>query len=95
MLYSRARARAALEPPVWRAAPTPGRWGGLEIAAVALLSVGTFALPVVGPIVGLVLLWNSERWTSREKGIATALASLPLLLLTVPLVGFLVVRIGS
>ena len=92
LLYSRARARAALEPPVWRAAPPPGRWGGLEIAAVALLSVGTFALPVVGPIVGLALLWNSQRWTSREKVIGTALASLPLLL---PLViGFLVVQIG-
>ena len=94
LLYSRARARAALEPPVWRAAPMPGRWGGLEIAAVALLSVGTFALPVVGPIVGLALLWNSQRWSSREKTIATVLACLPLLLLSVPVLGLLVVRIG-
>ena len=94
-LFSRARARAAVEPPVWRAAPAQGRWGGLEIAAVALLSVGTFALPGVGPIVGLVLLWNSQRWTAREKGIATALASLPLLLLTAPLIGLLVVRMGQ
>ena len=93
-LFSRARARAALEPPIWRAAPVPGRWGGLEIAAVALLSVGTFTLPVVGPIVGLALLWNSQRWTSREKTIATVLACLPLLLLSVPLIGLLVVRIG-
>ncbi|MEO8469393.1 MAG: hypothetical protein ABI573_06960 [Chloroflexota bacterium] len=45
-------------------------WGGLEVAAVLLLTLGS-ALLFVGPTIGLVLVWLSNRWTTREKTIAT------------------------
>ncbi len=81
ILYSRARARAAAEKPVVIRTPQGAAWGGLEIGAVGLLSLGSFVAPVVGPFVGLALAWASPRWTQREKTIATVLALLPLLLL--------------
>jgi hypothetical protein len=56
-------------------------WGALEVIAVLALTVGTFVLPVVGPLVGIVLVWGSTRWTRREKGIATALTALPVIVL--------------
>jgi hypothetical protein len=90
-LYSRARARAALEPPVEVvvAAPrTTSPWGGLEIAAVVLLAAGAFVLPGIGPVVGLVLAWSSTAWTTREKWVATAIAAGGLLIPLVLLVGF-------
>ncbi len=80
VLYRRAQARAALEPAV--AVPErTGRWGGLEIAAVVLLGLGSFVMPLVGPLVGLVLVYVSQQWTSTEKVVATLLAFLPPVLL--------------
>ena len=38
---------------------------------MALLLVGGVVLPVVGWIVGAVLLWGSEAWTRREKLVGT------------------------
>jgi uncharacterized membrane protein len=58
-------------------------WGPVEILAVVLLSVGGVVLPVMGPIIGLVLLWVSPRWTRGQKAIGTALSLLPALLLFV------------
>ena len=49
-------------------------WGTHELAAVFFLAAGALLLPVIGPLVGMVLVWTSEAWTSREKGIATAIA---------------------
>jgi uncharacterized membrane protein len=43
----------------------PGR--GLEIAAVILISAGSFLIPVLGWIVGVVLLWVSRRFTRADK----------------------------
>ncbi len=65
------------------AAPSrpPSPWGVLEVIAVLALTVGTFVLPVVGPLVGIVLVWGSTRWTRREKGIATVLTALPVVAL--------------
>ena len=57
-------------------------WGGLEIAAVLLLTVGLFVVPVAGPLVGVGLAWMSPRWTRREKSVATAWALLPVVALT-------------
>jgi uncharacterized membrane protein len=37
----------------------------LDIAALILLLIGGVVLPVVGWIVGVVLLWISETWTTR------------------------------
>ena len=51
--------------------PTASLWGPLEVMAVAGLTVGAFVLPVVGPVIGLVCAWLSERWTRREKVVAT------------------------
>lgn len=59
-------------------------WGGREVAAVLLLAVGGLALPVVGPVVGLVLAWLSDRWSVAERAVATLLAVLPLVLLGLP-----------
>lgn len=81
LLYRRARARAALEPPVPVAASGARTWGGLEITAVVLLSAGSFVLPVVGPLVGLVLVLVSDRWTGGQKAVGTVIAISPFLLL--------------
>jgi uncharacterized membrane protein len=51
------------------------RRGRLEIAALIALAV-----PVVGWLVGAVLVVVSEAWSAREKAVALLLASLPLLL---------------
>jgi hypothetical protein len=53
----------------------PSRWGPLEIIAVALLTVGSLLLPIVGPTAGLVCAWLSRQWTHREKGVATLLVA--------------------
>ncbi len=55
------------------------RWGGLELAAVLLLSLGAFLLPVVGPVAGLVCAWSSTAWTTTEKWVATAVLACGLL----------------
>lgn len=45
--------------------------GLLEASAIALLLVGGIVLPVVGWIIGVVMLWVSRVWTQREKLIGT------------------------
>lgn len=82
VLLKVARARARQEPPVMQSIPPalpPGTspWTGLEIAAVLVLGVGAFVVPVVGPIVGLALAWSSPRWTDSEKTTATLIAAIP------------------
>lgn len=68
--------------------PTPdaGRIGAVEIIAVLLVSVGSFVLPVIGPLVGLFFIWVSNRWTTRSKIVGTILA---LILAALPLVSVL------
>jgi hypothetical protein len=51
--------------------PTP--WGTNETAAVLLLTVGAVVLPFVGPLVGLVLVWFSARWTRFQKSLVTVI----------------------
>lgn len=82
VLHRRARARAALEPPrwPWDAQRGGATWGGLEVAAVLLIGLGSFVVPVVGTAAGLVCLLLSTQWTSREKTIATLLTAVPMLL---------------
>jgi uncharacterized membrane protein len=59
--------------------------GAIEIIALLLLTFGAVFLPFFGPLIGLVFVWLSDRWTQREKLIATLivviLMALPLLLL--------------
>lgn len=45
--------------------------GAVEIIAVLLLTLGSFLLPVVGPMLGLIFVWVSTIWTTREKAVAT------------------------
>ena len=47
--------------------PGPPRSMNLEIWAVLLLTVGSIVLPVIGWLIGVVLMWSSDRWQTREK----------------------------
>lgn len=47
------------------------RVGAFELVTVILLLIGGVVLPVLGWIVGAVLLWASARWTTRDKLIGT------------------------
>ncbi|HEX9717275.1 MAG TPA: hypothetical protein VGA93_04960 [Actinomycetota bacterium] len=49
----------------------PKRAGALEWIAVVLLLIGGIVVPVIGWIVGVVLLWASSVWTVRDKLIGT------------------------
>ncbi|MGH2967177.1 MAG: HAAS signaling domain-containing protein [Solirubrobacterales bacterium] len=60
--------------------------GAIEIIALLLLTVGAVFLPFFGPLIGLVFVWLSDRWTLREKLIATAIV---LILFALPLLLFL------
>ncbi|HXP19348.1 MAG TPA: hypothetical protein VN840_06860 [Streptosporangiaceae bacterium] len=48
-----------------------GGAGPLEICAVLFLLVGGVVIPVLGWIAGVVLLWVSPRWQTRDKLIGT------------------------
>ena len=79
VLHRRARARAATElPRPDRSGASP--WGALEVAAVLLVGLGSFLVPVAGTVAGLVCLFLSPRWTPREKTVATLLTAVPALL---------------
>jgi hypothetical protein len=74
--------------PAWQpapgAAPTSGLgagWGALELVAVIGLAIGLLT-GGVGLLVGLICTWISDRWTTREKVVATVVTSM----LFVPLV---------
>jgi hypothetical protein len=62
------------------------RSGGLDVIALVLLLIGGVVVPVIGWLVGVVLLWSSNVWTSREKLIGTLVVpgglALPVFLLT-------------
>jgi uncharacterized membrane protein len=49
----------------------PRRTGAVEIGALILLPIGGILLPVLGWIVGVILLWASQVWTTRDKLIGT------------------------
>jgi uncharacterized membrane protein len=65
------------------------RMGAVEIIAIILLSVGAILLPIVGPLLGLVFVWLSDRWTAGQKLIATAIVVLLMALPFVLLAGAL------
>jgi hypothetical protein len=54
-----------------RGARVLGRVGARELLTVVLLVVGGVLVPLVGWIVGVVLLWASEVWTRRQKLLGT------------------------
>ena len=49
----------------------PRKTGAVEIGALILLPIGGIVLPVLGWIVGVILLWASQAWTTRDKLIGT------------------------
>ncbi len=51
----------------------PRRTGAMEIGALILLPIGGVVLPFVGWVVGVVLLWASGAWRTRDKVIGTLL----------------------
>lgn len=55
-------------------------WGPVEVIAIVGLTLGAFLLPLLGPVVGLVMSWVSQRWTRRDKIVGTLLYLAPLLL---------------
>ncbi len=77
----------------------PRGMGLQEIAAVILLVVGGVIVPVVGWIIGVVLLWASSAWSTREKWIGTLLfpggLGLPFLLLAGGIGGYTCYSDGS
>jgi hypothetical protein len=72
-----------------------GPWGPVEIIAVVGLTAGTFLVPFVGPLVGIVMAWVSERWTKREKVIATVLCLAPVLVLVLGGISLVAMSGGS
>ena len=50
---------------------TGRRVGAFEVVTVILLLIGGIVLPVLGWVIGVVLLWASARWTTRDKVIGT------------------------
>jgi MFS family permease len=75
--------------------PPPSPWGPVEIIAVIGLTAGTFLVPVLGPLVGLVMAWVSDRWSRKEKVIATALTVAPVFVLAIGLIGLFAASSGS
>jgi hypothetical protein len=66
---------------------TADLWGPVEVCALLLLSLGSFVLPTVGPITGIVLVWVSEKWTVPQKTVGTLLGLLPVLWIPLAIVG--------
>lgn len=63
----------AAESPDVRLGPTPGsepQLRGQDKVTIALLLIGGFACGV-GWVVGVVMLWLSDRWTTRDKLVGT------------------------
>jgi hypothetical protein len=51
--------------------PSASPLGTLEIVAIIALLVGGLVIPVLGWLVGVVLLWLSPRWKTGDKLLAT------------------------
>lgn len=73
----------------------PGsRWGLLETIAVLLVTIGAVLLPILGPLVGIVLIIVSNRATWRTKLlVSTAGIALTGLLLLV--LGLVILPVGT
>lgn len=53
--------------------PERARAGWTEIVALILLPIGGIIVPIVGWVVGAVLLWVSDAWGTKDKLIGTLL----------------------
>jgi hypothetical protein len=64
------------------------RSGAIDVVALVLVLIGGVVIPVLGWLIGVVLLWVSEIWTTREKLIGTLVVpgglALPVFLMSYP-----------
>jgi uncharacterized membrane protein len=56
-----------------RFGPRPSKVGWKEVGALVLLPIGGVILPVLGWFIGIVLLWISDAWSTRDKLVGTLL----------------------
>ena len=73
-------------------AERPPRWGPVEVTGILFLTLGAVFLPIIGPLIGLVFIWMSSVWTSRQKGVATAIV---VVLMFLPILMLLGASVGS
>jgi hypothetical protein len=67
-------------------APPGGRGPGwLEWGGVAMLGIGSYVLPVIGTVAGLIMVSMSRWWSTRQKVVAALLSLAGVLL--IPLIG--------
>lgn len=64
-------ARDARDEDEHEAPPQQRRGGWIEGLALVLLPLGGLVIPVIGWFAGVVLLWASNAWTTREKLVGT------------------------
>jgi uncharacterized membrane protein len=63
-----ARERFEVSPQPKRGKSEPG-W--VEVGALIMLLIGGLVLPVIGWVIGVILLWTSNIWNTRDKIIGT------------------------
>ena len=79
----------------------PAGPGAAEWVALVGLSIGSYVVPLVGWVLGAIVLWNSRRWTTSEKLYASALTVLEPILIVAAYtlddtwVGFVPLVIGT
>lgn len=86
-------------PPAWQQPPVPERglgagWGPVELIAVIGLAVGALT-GGIGLLVGIICTWISDRWTTREKIVATVLSTLVTFVILIPLLFLVVFQAGT
>lgn len=67
-------------------------WGGVEITAILLLTLGGVFLPIIGPLIGLIFVWASAQWTTQHKVVATVIV---LAFLVLPIALLFAVGLGA
>ncbi len=64
------------------------RPGALEWGGVAMLGIGSYLLPIIGTVAGLVMISLSPWWTGRQKLTAAAISLVGVILLPLAGVGY-------
>ena len=87
------------QPTGWQQPSAPQRglgagWGPVELVAVIGLAIGVLT-GGIGLLVGIICTWISDRWTTREKVVATGISTLVLLLVVLPVLFLVTVRSGE
>lgn len=66
--------------------------GAVEIVALLFLTLGSILIPFVGPLLGLLFVWLSDRWSGMEKVVATVIV---VVLLALPFALFFGMSAGA